>query len=80
MTARDEMLVRLWRDDVHVEEIAAALGTTEANVYKLASRLRARGVQLAHRAPAGTRALRPCGGTPFEQALARRRAAELMAS
>jgi biotin operon repressor len=80
VNAREETLVRLWHDHVPVEAIADTLGVTRQHVYKLASALRERGVHLDHRAPAGARALRPCGGTPFEQALEARRLTEAIAS
>lgn len=67
---RDLRLTNLWLKDTPVPEIAEHLGVSEQQVYQCASRLRAKGVQLPHRSPAGARALRPVRGTPYEQMLA----------
>jgi len=70
MTARDQTLITLWRDNVPVSEIADTLDMTPNAVHGLACRLRS----LGHDLPRRTTGPRPAAtdrcGTPYEQILA----------
>ncbi|HZV74550.1 MAG TPA: hypothetical protein VFF79_12605 [Conexibacter sp.] len=66
------MLVALWRDGVDADEIAGVLDLERDHVYRLASRLRQRGVDLPRRVARTARRAQheqPRRGTPFDQIL-----------
>lgn len=72
MTWDETLLVRLWRDGVPVDEIAAALGVSGDTVRRTASRLRRAGIDLPRRTSTGsTQPARPDSGprlgTPYDQ-------------